>query len=325
MNSFGRSAGILLCSFCSLCCFSTSAQISSIDPAQVKADETFLASDALQGRGSATRDEQIAAVYIASQFEAFHLTPAPGMQGFLQQVKLTQEQMGGTGARHSNTTYNAIGFLPGLDQRAGTLLLTSHLDHLGIGKPVGGDAIYNGADDDASGTTAVLELARLFSAGPRFERSILFVCFGSEELGAYGSSWFAEHSPVSLDQLVANIEFEMIGMQDPRMPKGTLLLTGWERSNLGPALQDHGAKVGPDPYTEEHFFERSDNFPLAKKGVVAQTAAGYCHAAYYHQPDDDLDHLDLAFMTSAIQSMVEPLRWLANSSFRPEWRPGLKP
>src|SRR5207302_11388762 len=118
------------------------------------------------------------------------------------------------------------------------------------------------------------------------------------------------HPPMPLTNIDANIEFEMIGAQDPKMPKNTMLLTGWERSNLGQTLKEHGAKLGPDPYPEMHFFERSDNYALALKGVVAQTAAGWANPPYLHQPSDDVQHLDLDFMTEAIQSMVEPLRWL---------------
>jgi hypothetical protein len=109
------------------------------------------------------------------------------------------------------------------------------------------------------------------------------------------------------------------------MPKGVLLLTGWDRSNLGPTLKEHGALIGPDPYPEEHFFERSDNYALALKGVVAHTAAGWGTVPTYHQPNDDLAHLDLPFMTNAIQSLVEPVRWLATSAFKPAWNPGGQP
>lgn len=215
-------------------------------------------------------------------------------------------------------TYNAIGYLPGTDPNAGTILLSAHLDHLGT-RPGPGDGIYNGANDDAAGTTAVLELAHALASGPPLKRSVLFVCYGSEEAGELGSTYFGEHPPVPLKDLVANLEFEMIGNQDPKMPKGVLLLTGWDRSNLGPALKEHGALLGPDPYPEQHFFERSDNYALALKGVVAHTAAGWGTPPTYHQPDDDLAHLDVPFMTAAIQSLVEPVRWLANSDFVPAW------
>lgn len=230
---------------------------------------------------------------------------------------------------HENTryTYNAVGLLTGSDtsSSAKVLLLSAHLDHLGIGRAVNGDDIYNGANDDASGTTAVMELAHALAAGPQPKRSIYFVCYGSEELGGFGSSYFRDHPPVPLDRIAANLEFEMIGNQDPKMPKGRLLLTGWDRSNLGPTLVAHGALLGNDPYPEEHFFQRSDNYPLALKGVVAQTAAGWGTPPTYHQPDDDIAHLNFQFMTEAIQSLIEPMRWLANSDFVPQWLPGKKP
>lgn len=429
----------------------------------VGAHEEFLASDAMAGRGSATRDEAVAATYVASEFMGYGLKPAPGMTGYLQEaavdapeldggarlsagalaleegkglrlllaapgtvagpmvaaevgkdLKLSKDSSGGLergavvvakgaaepaklgqllrAARRAGAvavivtegagtkaltdqwggvtrvpkrlaeaprtatvdlvalsseamtrllaesagsvvtlavravpqtvakkTYNAMGYLPGSDPAAGTLLLTAHLDHLGVGRAVNGDAIYNGANDDAAGTTAVLELAHALAAGPKLRRSVLFVCYGSEEAGELGSEYFGRHSPVALKDIVANLEFEMIGVQDPKMPKGVLLLTGWERSNLGPALKAHGAKLGPDPYPEQHFFERSDNYQLALEGVVAHTAAGWGTPPTYHQPSDDLAHLDLGFMTAAIQSLVEPVRWLAESEFKPAW------
>lgn len=224
-------------------------------------------------------------------------------------------------------SYNAVGVLQGSDSspNAKAILLSAHLDHLGIADPVNGDDIYNGANDDASGTTAVMELAHALSSGPQPKRTIYFVCYGSEELGGLGSTYFREHPPIPVDHIAANLEFEMIGNQDPKMPKGRLLLTGYDRSNLGPTLVQHGALLGEDPYPEEHFFERSDNYPLALKGVVAHTAAGWGTPPTYHKPDDDLAHLDFDFMMQAIQSLIEPVRWLANSDFVPEWVPGRQP
>jgi hypothetical protein len=222
-------------------------------------------------------------------------------------------------------TYNAIGYLPGSDPNAGTILLSAHLDHLGVGTPENGDAIWNGANDDAAGTTAVLELAHAMANAPQLKRSVLFVCYGSEELGDLGSTYFGKHSPVPLKDLVANVEFEMIGNQDPKMPDGVLLFTGWERSNLGPTLKEHGALLGPDPYPDQHYFERSDNYALALEGVVAHTAAGWGDPPTYHRPNDDLAHLNLPFMTAAIQSLVVPMEWLANSDFKPAWNAGGQP
>jgi len=305
----------------------------TVKPEWVRAHEEFLASDAMGGRGSATRLEEIAANYVASEFMAYGLKPAPGMTGYLQSADVDLV-VGPNGRQRlrltdsptttSRKTFNAIGYLEGSDPASGTILLTAHLDHLGT-REGAGDQIYNGANDDAAGTTAVLELAHALAAGPKLKRSVLFVCYGSEEAGELGSTYFGAHSPVPLKDLVTNLEFEMIGNQDPKMPKGVMLLTGWERSNLGPTLKEHGALLGPDPYPEQHFFQRSDNYALALKGVVAHTAAGWGTVPTYHQPNDDLEHLDLGFMTAAIQSLVEPLRWLASSDFTPKWNEGGQP
>jgi hypothetical protein len=423
---------------------------SSVTERSVAAHEAFLASDALQGRGSATRDEAIAAAYVASEFQSYGLAHAPGMDSYLQTATVIRESLarpaslsapglasitptivtgaGGSisgplavtasadpkalpeggialvpatdadplalfraaSAKHLKllllaesdataklvtivggkprlptyldgtpprphttvaivpagevaalakqagktitlaiettqeraTTTNAIGYLAGSDPTAGTLLFTAHLDHLGV-LPDG--TIMHGANDDASGTTAVLELAQALGTGKRPKRSILFVCYGSEEIGEFGSTYFGEHPPVPLDRIVSNIEFEMIGAQDPKLPKDTLMMTGFDRSNLGAALKAHGALVTGDPYPEEHFFERSDNYSLALKGVVAHTVSGWAVTPTYHQPTDTYANLNLEFMTRAIQSLVAPAAWLANSDFVPEWNPGGRP
>lgn len=227
------------------------------------------------------------------------------------------------------TTRNVIGILPGSDPKLKdeVVLLSAHLDHLGTApeEAVKGDAIFNGADDDASGCTAVLELARALASGPPLQRTVIFAFFGSEELGGFGDRYFLQHPPVALDSIVANLEFEMIGRPDAAVPPHTLWLTGWELSDLGPELAQHGARLVADPHPKENFFRRSDNYALARKGIVAQTVSSFGLHADYHQPSDDLAHLDLAHMADAIGSMIEPVRWLANSSFKPQWKTGGQP
>jgi hypothetical protein len=440
----------------------------------IHAHEQFLASDALRGRGSATHDEQVAALYIASQLQQYGVEPAAGDGGYLQQIPLSRKKLtvsptltftppsavatpqtitwtygkdfladdldytGFTGplqkiasseanptvkpgavvliagkndaenqraaislaskgaaaellpapagarekfaeaiperpefplrlegdssdsppqephilqlsdaafhtlasvpdgsalrfsapvAGEDTYTWNAVGILHGRDPllRHSAILLSAHLDHLGIGVPVHGDNIYNGADDDASGVTAVLELARVLGKGPPPRRTVIFALFGSEEIGGLGSTYFLKHSPVPLTEIAANLEFEMIGRADPRVPGDTLWLTGWNRSDLGPTLAAHGAHLVADPHPEQNFFARSDNYIFAKKGVVAQTVSSYGLHHDYHQPSDDLAHLDFQHLAAAIGSLVAPVEWLANSDFTPEWKNGGKP
>jgi aminopeptidase YwaD len=224
-------------------------------------------------------------------------------------------------------TWNALGILRGRDPRLrdSAVLLSAHLDHLGIGKAVKGDEIYNGADDDASGTTAVLELARILGKGVRPRRTVIFALFGSEELGGLGSTYFREHPPLPLDHIATNLEFEMLGRPDSAVKLDELWLTGWERSNLGPTLAAKGARLTRDPHPDQNFFARSDNYALAEKGVVAQTVSSYGLHSDYHQPSDDVSHIDFKHMDDAIGSLLGPVSWLVNSSFTPRWNAGGKP
>jgi Zn-dependent M28 family amino/carboxypeptidase len=223
------------------------------------------------------------------------------------------------------TTWNVVGIMQGTDAGREAILLTAHLDHLGIGPAKNGDRIYNGADDDASGTTAVIELARAFAGAPRAARTLIFVLFGSEELGGYGNRYFLEHPPVPLGHIMANLEFEMIGRRDPALSRDGLWLTGYERSDLGPQLARHGASLVADPHPEQKFFTRSDNYSLAKRGIVAQTVSSFGLHADYHQPGDELSRIDFPHMTRAIQSMVDPIEWMAQTSWKPKWLPNGRP
>jgi aminopeptidase YwaD len=230
------------------------------------------------------------------------------------------------GELQTSYTYNAVGILPGTGAAGDAILITSHLDHLGRRETVQGpDKIFNGADDDASGTVAVLEIAEALAKRKAPSRTIIFACFGSEEVGGHGATYLRENPPVPLEKIVANVEFEMIGRPDPKVPPHTLWLTGYERSDLGSTLAAHGARLAADPHPEMNFFQRSDNYTLAVRGVVAHTVSSYNLHKEYHTPADETKLIDYAHMTESIASMVEPLWWLANTTFKPAWKPGLRP
>jgi hypothetical protein len=217
-------------------------------------------------------------------------------------------------------TWDAIGKLTGSDPklRDQVILLTAHLDHLGV-RGNGPDRIYNGADDDASGSTAVLELAEALATGPRPKRTVIFAWFGSEESGGAGARDFLDHPPVPIKQIVANLEFEMIANRDAAVPAHTLWLTGYDCSTLGPDLAKQGARLVADPHPEQGFFARSDNIQLARQGIIAQTVSSFDvnrKPSTYHQATDEVSTVDFAHMTDAIQSMLKPVLWLTNSRTR---------
>jgi hypothetical protein len=218
-------------------------------------------------------------------------------------------------------TWNVLGKIEGTTEKDQIILLSAHLDHLGIqdGKT------YPGADDDASGTTAVLELARVLAKEPAPKRTIIVALWGSEEKGLIGATYFLKNPTFPLKNLVANLEFEMIGRADPKVKPDQLWLTGWERTNLGPELAQHGAKLVGDPHPSERFFTRSDNYALAKQGVIAQTVSSYGLHSDLHQPTDTVARINFQHMDQAIGSMIGPVTWLVNSDFKPEWVEGKKP
>jgi len=300
---------------------------------EILADMAFLASDELRGRGSATRDEHIAALFAASEFESLGLLPGGDGGSFIQKVTLpaqlsqrTQQRIAGFEHVARAETWNAVAVLPGTDPASGVLLLTAHLDHLGVGAAdQSGDSIYNGADDDASGTSAVLALAHAFERGPRPRRTIVFALFGSEEIGGFGNAGFLARPPMPLASIVANLEFEMIGRPDASVGEFGLWLTGYERSNLGPELAKHGAPLKPDPHPSERFYLRSDNIALARTGIIAHTVSSFGLHSDYHRPSDELSGIDFPHLINAVSSMIEPIRWLANSDWTPSWNPNGRP
>ena len=218
-------------------------------------------------------------------------------------------------------TWNVLGKIIGSGEAEQVILLSAHLDHLGVKD----GQTYPGADDDASGTVAVMELARALAAGPKPSRTVVFALWGSEELGAIGSLYFLDHPTFALKDIVANLEFEMIARPDPKLQRDQLWLSGWERTNLGPELAAQGAQLVGDPHPEQKFFTRSDNYVLAKQGIVAQTVSSYGLHKDYHQPTDTLSRVDWEHLDAAIGSLIGPVRWLVNSDFVPKWKEGQKP
>jgi hypothetical protein len=205
------------------------------------------------------------------------------------------------------------------------IVLSAHYDHIGTrGEPQEGvDTINNGADDDASGVAAVLEIAEAFQseAAPP-ARTLLFLLATAEEDGMRGTRWFVQHPPVPLERIVCNLNFEMLGRPDELVGAGKLWLTGYERSSLGPAFAAAGLDIVADARPEQSFFTRSDNIIFVQQGIVGQTLSTYNMHGDYHQPSDEADTLDFQHMQGAVRAGFLASKLLASAAVTPAWNEG---
>jgi hypothetical protein len=210
----------------------------------------------------------------------------------------------------TQTLRNVVGYLPGHDaaHAAEKVIFSGHYDHLGYLKPVAGDSIANGADDDASGTTAVVALAEYFKKRNDNARSLIFVAFTAEEIGGFGARYFSKQ--LDPKELAAMFNIEMIG-KPAKFGPNTAFITGYERSDFGPLLQASlkgtKFKFEPDPYPEQNLFYRSDNATLAKLGVPAHTISTdqIPTDKLYHSVDDEVSSLDVKNMTAVIEAIAQ--------------------
>jgi hypothetical protein len=221
---------------------------------------------------------------------------------------------------------NVIAVWPGSDPvlKNEYVVLSAHMDHIGVGQPVNGDSINNGADDDGSGTTGILEVARAFaSMGMRPKRSIVILHVSGEEKGLLGSEWFSEHPTLPLNQIVADINIDMIGRNNP----DSVVVIGKNYSSLGATVNavqrahsDLHLTLADDIWPQERFFFRSDHFNFARKEVPAIFFFSGVHPDY-HRPSDEVQKIDFDKLTR-IARMAFFTAWeVANAPQRPRWDP----
>jgi hypothetical protein len=203
---------------------------------------------------------------------------------------------------------NVIGILPGKSRKNEYVIFSGHYDHLGVGKPnAAGDSIYNGANDDAAGTTAVIMLANYFAKQRNNERTLIFVAFTDEESGGNGSRYFSQfYQP---DQVIAMFNIEMIGTES-KWGTNSAFITGYEKTDMGKILEKNlegsSFKFYPDPYPDQHLFYRSDNATLARLGVPAHTisTSKMDSEKYYHTQEDEIETLDMKNMAAIIKAIA---------------------
>ena len=222
---------------------------------------------------------------------------------------------------------NVVGMIKGSDAALTNeyVLIDAHYDHLGVGRAVNGDSIYNGADDDASGVVAVLEIARQFAQGAAPKRTMVFMATTGEERGLLGTRWYIAHPVIPLERMAANLEIEMIGRPDSLAGgPGRAWLTGYERSTMGDALAKAGIPIVPDKRLDQQFFQRSDNIAFAQAGIPAHTLSSFNLHTDYHRPSDDISHVDFDHMATVINAAAKAARLLSDGP-KPEWKPGGRP
>jgi len=223
------------------------------------------------------------------------------------------------------TAPNTVGVLEGSDPalKHEYVVFSAHMDHIGIspGQP---DSINNGADDDASGTTGVIELAHAFAQpGARPKRSLIFLTVSGEEKGLWGSRYFSEHPPVPIHQIVADINSDMIGRNWP----DTIVAIGKEHSDLGATLNrvnaahpELGMTAIDDRWPEERFYFRSDHYNFARKGVPILFFFNGVHPDY-HQPSDSPDKINPEKEARIVRLLFYLGQEVGNAAEKPKWKP----
>ncbi|MCO5947377.1 M20/M25/M40 family metallo-hydrolase [Mucilaginibacter flavidus] len=232
-----------------------------------------------------------------------------------------------TGKAEKLPLFNIVGMIPGKTKPDESVVFSGHYDHLGIIKPVKGDSIANGADDDASGTTAVITLAKYYKKLNNNARTLIFAAFTAEEIGEFGSQYFA--TTVDPDKVVAMFNIEMIGKAS-KFGENSAFITGFERSDFGTILQKNlegtAFKFYPDPYPAQNLFYRSDNASLAAVGVPAHTISTdqIDIDKLYHTVGDEFSTLDVANITSTIRAIALSSRGIVSGADTPKRVPKLE-
>lgn len=296
---------------------------------------SFLASDALEGRGTPSRGLDIAAEYIASQFRAAGLEPLGG-DGYFQtadwrEIAPAREHAKYADAPEPLRVRNVAGLLRGSDPALSKtyVLVTAHYDHLGVRPGKGSDPIYNGANDDGSGTVSVLELARAFAAQKvRPKRSIVFMTVFGEEHGLVGSRYYGKHPLVPVADTVADINLEQIGRTDdsegPQVRAAAV--TGADYSDVGDVLRKAGEVTGiritKHPVNSDRYFAASDNQALADLGVPAHTISVAYEYPDYHGAADTWDKIDYTNMAAIDRTVALAVLMIASNPQAPRWNTG---
>jgi Zn-dependent M28 family amino/carboxypeptidase len=292
--------------------------VDSIRQEDIEKTLNYLTADSLKGRGNFTPELYTAAQFIQNEFQQAGLKTFAGFDKYLQpfQIESRKETKKDSSGVYdpSKTLVNVVGVLEGRAKRGEVMIFSAHYDHIGLQKNV----VCNGANDNASGTAALLALAGYFASRNDNERTLIFCAFAGEELGLHGSTAFVPF--VNADSVVAVINIEMIGKTF--VGKDAFFVTGNAYSNLDKIIEKNlkgKARIRREPDIDKELFKRSDNYPFALKGIPAHSIMSSDDSdPCYHSPCDDVKNLDIKNMTNLIRFIAIGTQTLISGKDRPK-------
>jgi len=301
---------------------SVQAALAEIDPEGIFEKASVLAADSMRGRNTPSPEIEATAVWIAERMEAAGLQPGAADGGWIQRYTAP--------AFDPETAPNVVAVLEGSDPalRDEYVIYSAHMDHVGVRQPRGEstDSVWNGADDNASGTVTLMEVAEAMASMPvesRPRRSMLFLWVSGEERGLLGSAAYARDPSVPLESMVANFNVDMVG----RNWADTIVAIGKEHSDLGETMNrvnDANPEIGmtaiDDIWPEENFYRRSDHFNFARRGVPVLFFFNGTHEDY-HQASDEVEKLDTEKMARIGRLLLLLGVEVGNADERPQWNP----
>ena len=313
----------------------------AITPDRLKAHLELVASDEMGGRDTPSNGLDLTAKYLAAQLKLWGAQPGGDSGSFFQKIKLVKGRPVGPEDKTEEGikwTQNVVAIIPGSDPKLKSeyVAFGAHMDHVGQRSSGEGDRIFNGADDDGSGTVSILEIAHAFLTGPKPKRSLIFVWHCGEEKGLWGSNYYVEHPTVDLKNIVTQLNIDMIGRskKDGDTNPSNKVLTGPNEiyavgsTKMSTDLQKVSEAVNKsflklafnykydDPKDTENIFYRSDHYNYARMGIPIIFYFDGVHEDY-HRPSDEVSKIDFVKMSKVAQTVYATGWTIANNAKRP--------
>jgi hypothetical protein len=297
-----------------------------VSPAELKEWINFLASDEMRGRSNGSPEMVVASAWIAEQFKKYGLKQFDSIADYFQNYSFTSRQK-------TVNERNVIGYIEGNDRSLKNeyLVLSAHFDHIGIRKGIQPDSVYNGADDNAAGTCALIGIAKTIKEGRlKPGRSIIFAAFSGEESGMRGSRYFVSRPPIQIKNIYANLNFEMIGHSE-YLGKNNYYMTGCSNSSLDNIISEYNKgtefKLVDTISMANSLFYSSDNIAFSRitavdgitRGIPSGTFATTTMADYIHKPTDEAELFDFDNMANLVSHFASLTIWLSGNKKEIEW------